>query len=129
MYVPISLHSLVVGRVDGEIEAGQIKLIAARVNEMLIDGFGLSLSRISEFFDGLRVLLEVVIYFRADLLNEVLAMGAGCKVIQLVDVEWCIRTRGDSASNRAGPIVLVDLDNALTCSSRHAAHTAGIARD
>ena len=115
-----------VGRVDGEIEARQIKLITASGNEGLIDRLSLSIGSIGEFLERLRVLLEVVEHFRANLLNEVLTVGAGSINIHLVHEVGL--AEADPVGNGAGPILLVDLDNAFAGGLGYAAHAAGIAR-
>lgn len=116
-----------VSRVDGEIEAGQIKLIATSSNEGLIDLLSLSIGSIGEFLEGLGVLLEEVKRLRANLLNEVLAVGAGSVDIHLIDEVWL--AQADPVGDRAGPILLINLDDTLASSLGHAAHAACITWD
>ena len=101
-------------------------MITASGNEGLIDLLSLSIGSIGEFLERLRVLLEVVEHFRANLLNEVLTVGAGSVNIHLVNEVGL--AEADPVGDGAGPVLLIHLDDAFAGGLGYAAHAASIAR-
>ncbi len=103
--------SLEVWGMDEVIETGQVVLAAVSGNVSIVDFDGLLLGQIFNLVEHFGLLCEKVHHFRANLLDEVLTMGASSVLGHNANHVGCLQINAIVDDKRA--IVLVLLNDAL----------------